>query len=215
MMADFFNEFDKLVEDPGIKILPLHREEPFLKSKKLRIFETGQGLLLDKDCEESFPHVTPSHTNYTNPAEIINRCRLYEDGIVTPVYCTRPYITKHGAGELKDENVNCETVLRVIKHDTTNVKNEWQGGIRVAPMDEFIGGRMNRDIMMLDKSIPGGVHFPLVFISWMDLFDGFVMKDGIKPFDDMFSISHILNYPELARGCSDLHIKRRNLQRSI
>lgn len=195
MMNDFYDEFDELVNDDGIQIITVDKEEELLKSKNLRIFETGQGLLLDEKCKESYPHVTPSRTNHVNPFEIIKRCNLLipsnnKVSVSTiPVYCTRPYITKHGAGVLDDEIVDTSKIM--LEKDTTNVKNEWQGSIRAAYMDlNKFGMRIVKDFKEfkqkcynLSKKLqpntePTDDYFSPksvnIFISFADHFNSFV-----------------------------------------
>ena len=89
------------------------------------IFESGQGLRLDAEYKENWPHVTASRTGLTNVFHILKECgkRLDE-----AVYVTRSYITKHGAGPLKNESAKLASMFC----DRTNVCNPWQGDFRYA-----------------------------------------------------------------------------------
>lgn len=101
------------------------------------IFEGGQGLLLDADCERFSPHVTASKTGLCNVCHVANRANLTEP--IEAFYVTRSYVTRHGAGPLPCE---CErTKIGPITNDETNVTNPWQGSIRYAPhesLEEFV-----------------------------------------------------------------------------
>ena len=94
------------------------------------VFEGAQGLLLDEDNKEDFPYVTHSKTGLTNAVKLLNTA-----GLANPIdvyYCTRAYLTRHGAGPLPNEYPKkpLDTII-----DDTNITNEWQGGLRFAPLD--------------------------------------------------------------------------------
>ena len=99
------------------------------------IFESGQGLLLDEDCEAYAPHLTSSKTGMHNPARFLEKRGLILD---EAIYVTRSYVTRHGEGPLP-----CETErdkLHGVEADLTNQPNEWQGTLRYArheSMDAF------------------------------------------------------------------------------
>ena len=92
------------------------------------VFEGAQGLALDADLGE-FPHVTRSITGL--PQAIVGAAVM---GIkeLQPVYATRAYLTRHGAGRLNNEGV---TFTEQFLEDKTNVHNQWQGSFRYAPLD--------------------------------------------------------------------------------
>lgn len=112
------------------------------------VFEGAQGLMLDEFLGK-FPNVTRSITGL--PYALIAAAEL---GIksVRPIYVTRAYSTRHGAGELayvgRDFGaINGEVV------DKTNVDNPWQGSIRYAPLvpnllTGFIQADLDRGIHM-------------------------------------------------------------------
>ena len=91
------------------------------------IFETGQGLLLDKGNREYAPHVTASHTGIQSAKRFLDKLGLPLD---EAVYVSRTYVTRHGAGRL-DGECGPETIGQIQK-DRTNEPNEWQGRIRYA-----------------------------------------------------------------------------------
>ena len=104
------------------------------------VFEGAQGLLLDQDNNEFFPHVTHSHTGLRNVATLARECNIHP---INVVYVLRSYITRHGAGLLPSE------ASELSYPDDTNVENEWQGKLRFAPLDarnrEMVGNAILRD----------------------------------------------------------------------
>jgi adenylosuccinate synthase len=90
------------------------------------VFEGAQGLLLDQDNKEFFPHVTHSNTGMKNVRALCAQARI--EGIDS-YYVTRSYVTRHGAGPLPNEDQDMEFA------DATNVPHPWQGNIRFAPLD--------------------------------------------------------------------------------
>jgi adenylosuccinate synthase len=86
------------------------------------VFEGAQGLLLDMDNKEFFPHVTSSNTGMKN-------VRALWPGEVDVYYVSRTYLTRHGAGPLPGED------SRLYYEDDTNVNHPFQGPLRFAPLD--------------------------------------------------------------------------------
>ena len=115
------------------------------------IFECGQGLALDQSLydEKTNPHTTPSYTGLSG----INYSSLFENkkNIYTLPddihiwYCTRPYLTRHGAGPLHSY-IND---LGFSEHEYTNPKNEFQGKIRYGPI--ILGEFADRILKDLEK----------------------------------------------------------------
>lgn len=109
----------------------VRRGPDLLLSYDTVIFESSQGLLLDEDNMEYFPHLTPSHTGLHNPYLI-----LEDLGVNCPVevcYVTRTYLTRHGAGRLDGECDKKEINPDMV--DQTNVPNPFQGTLRYAKLD--------------------------------------------------------------------------------
>lgn len=103
------------------------------------IFEGAQGLLLDQDHPQFFPHVTHSKTGLTNVLQLASEIGVQQ---IDAVYVARSYLTRHGAGPLPGEDKNLEY------RDDTNVTNEWQGPLRFAPMNiELVEAAINRDLI--------------------------------------------------------------------
>lgn len=90
------------------------------------IFEGAQGLLLDSENQEFFPHLTYSRTGLTN---VLDYAYLAGLNHIDVTYVTRTYLTRHGAGPLPGED------QKMSYFDDTNVENQWQGRLRFAPMD--------------------------------------------------------------------------------
>lgn len=115
----------------NIKILNFSDREVFEKYDCL-VFEGGQGLLLDQNNKDYFPHLTPSNTGIKNPLEIISNMCYKSD--IEVCYVTRTYLTRHGAGRLDGE---CDKVeINPDMKDLTNVPNPHQGTLRYAKLDE-------------------------------------------------------------------------------
>lgn len=127
------------------------------------VFEGGQGLLLDQDNQEYFPHLTPSSTGVKNPKNLIQKWlhsspspSLNSASPLTSIevcYVTRPYLTRHGAGrfdtECKKEEINPHMT------DLTNVPNPYQGTLRYGKMDvQALQKRIQNDFIPLQKTIP-------------------------------------------------------------
>jgi adenylosuccinate synthase len=115
------------------------------------IFESGQGLLLDEDCEAYAPHLTSSKTGMHNPARFLEKRGLILD---EAIYVTRSYVTRHGEGPLP-----CETErdkLHGVEVDLTNQPNKWQGTLRYArheSMDAFFAPlKRDKDSVQLFSS---------------------------------------------------------------
>lgn len=96
--------------------------------KNRYVFEGAQGLELDEFLGE-FPHVTRSVTGLPSALQA-----AYEVGVteITPVYVTRCYKTRHGAGPLPFEDEQFSEGPRIT--DATNITGQWQGEFRMAPL---------------------------------------------------------------------------------
>ena len=91
------------------------------------MFEGAQGLLLDQNNMDYFPHLTPSNTGVQNVIPWIT-----DDMDVEVCYVSRPYLTRHGAGPLPEE---CSREMLGARIDLTNHENEWQGSLRYGRLD--------------------------------------------------------------------------------
>lgn len=90
------------------------------------IFEGAQGLLLDQDNAQMFPHVTRSKTGMHNVRLLCAQAGIDE---IETYYVSRTYLTRHGAGPLPGE----DPALKF--EDETNKPHAYQGVIRFAPLD--------------------------------------------------------------------------------
>lgn len=90
------------------------------------VFEGAQGLLLDMDNKQFFPHLTRSKTGLHNVGILCGQAGIDQ---IDAYYISRTYLTRHGAGPLPGE----DPALRYA--DDTNVEHPYQGRIRFAPLD--------------------------------------------------------------------------------
>lgn len=148
------------------------------------VFEGGQGLLLDQNNSEYFPHLTPSNTGLKNPAEMI--LRLFPDSDVEVCYVTRPYLTRHGAGRIDNECGKEE--INPDMEDLTNVPNQHQGTMRYGKMNvSELLNRIQKDFSngkgwKISLSITHSNEVPGIFES----VDSFETKDLKQKFDVIY-----------------------------
>ena len=90
------------------------------------VFEGAQGLLLDQDNKEYFPHLTHSKTGMHNVRILCKQAGIDD---IDAYYVSRTYLTRHGAGKLPNEDP-------AMKYeDNTNAAHPYQGKLRFAPID--------------------------------------------------------------------------------
>jgi len=120
-------------------------EEVILSAKGV-IFEGAQGLLLDQNNRDDFPHVTRSNTGLKNVVEIAERVGIFKQLDVH--YVTRPYLTRHGAGRLHKEWPTPPFKV----DDQTNVHNQYQGAMRYAPISPIsVASRVHGDVAQAEQ----------------------------------------------------------------
>lgn len=96
------------------------------------IFENGQGLMLnDIGLDES--DKTPSKTDSTYALRIATEIGIKLEDISLH-YVTRPYLTRHGRGNLTGE-IERKSLSTSIKECRTNHYNKFQEHFRYAPLD--------------------------------------------------------------------------------
>ena len=101
------------------------------------VFEGAQGLLLDQDNKEFFPHVTHSHTGLHNVNVLLSQAGITQKEIY---YVSRTYLTRHGAGPLPGEDTS------LSYSDDTNHETTFQGKLRFAAINhDALSGRCKRD----------------------------------------------------------------------
>ncbi len=90
------------------------------------VFEGAQGLLLDQNNKEFFPHLTHSNTGMKNVEVLCEQGGFDHKEIY---YVSRTYLTRHGAGPLPGEDDE------LSYPDETNQPNPFQGSLRFAKLD--------------------------------------------------------------------------------
>lgn len=130
------------------------------------IVEGAQGLMLDEHLG-AFPHVTRSITGL--PSAILAAHELGYKAI-NPLYVTRAYATRHGAGNLHGEGKAFTNNL--IPAEPTNPTSMWQGAFRYAPLSisglaDFIKKDMDRSVEVA-KLLGVEVKSPCLMITCMD-----------------------------------------------
>lgn len=110
------------------------------------VFEGSQGLLLDRDFDSFYPHLTPSKTGVYNVAAMLGRRVLNCD--IETCYVARSYFTRHGAGPFPTE-CDKEEIAAGIR-DLTNTTNDWQGDLRYGYFDvELFNEVIRNDILKI------------------------------------------------------------------
>ena len=108
-------------------------DEYFLNQYDNIVFEAAQGLLLDQNNMEYFPHLTPSNTGIKNPKQIIENVKWSDKINVEICYVSRTYLTRHGAGQFPSE---CDkSLINQRMYDKTNVPNQHQDTLRYGLLD--------------------------------------------------------------------------------
>lgn len=120
--------------------------EEFIKNEPHVIFEGAQGLLLHQD-HANFPHVTRSRTGLEDVANLLGMADIHET--IRAWYCTRTYMTRHGAGPMEDEV--SRGFLEDIGYDVTddtNVPNTYQGTLRYGRLNTLrLKHRISEDLL--------------------------------------------------------------------
>lgn len=126
------------------------------------IFEGAQGLLLDQNNKDFFPHVTRSNTGLKNVLALCGQMGVKPDEI-EPYFVSRTYVTRHGAGPLPGEDP------RMSYPDDTNLEHPYQGALRFAKIDPVslvarlakesapVGGKYKLVLTHCDQHEPAGL----------------------------------------------------------
>lgn len=109
------------------------------------VFEAAQGLLLDQNNTEYFPHLTPSNTGIKNPKRIIENCEWNEEINIETCYVSRTYLTRHGTGKFPSE---CDkNQINKYIFDKTNIPNPFQDTLRYGTLDlKELYNRCSKDV---------------------------------------------------------------------
>lgn len=129
------NIFEHFLEDWDFMnnhVIPIY-DEYFLNRYDNIIFEAAQGLLLDQNNTEYFPHLTPSNTGIKNPQNIIEHVEWNDTVNIEVCYVSRTYMTRHGAGRFDSECKKSDINENIV--DLTNVPNPHQDSIRYGTLD--------------------------------------------------------------------------------
>ena len=94
------------------------------------VFEGAQGLMLDQNRADYFPHLTPSNTGMQNIRAILDRLEPRDTEIC---YVTRSFFTRHGAGRFDTESKDIADAYGL--YDRTNAPNAFQGVFRYGWFD--------------------------------------------------------------------------------
>lgn len=180
-------------------------EKSVIEDYNVVIYEGAQGLALDMNNLNDFPHLTPSQTTPLVPIKTIvrNKWNISSEQVEI-CYVTRSYMTRHGAGplpyECKKEDIN-ENI-----EDLTNVPNPFQDSLRYGkfdPVDFEI--RVKTSIGDVYEAWEGFYDFKTsVFLTYAD--DNPKQKYIVRAvLGDMFDYGYVSNtkYLEDVKGWRD------------
>jgi adenylosuccinate synthase len=130
------------------------------------VFEGAQGLMLDKNREDYFPHLTPSNTGMKNIRAILDSLEKRDTEVC---YVTRSFFTRHGAGRFDTESKTIAAEYGL--YDKTNAPNEYQGVFRYGWFDlpEFMAS------LALDKKYIANGEKISVAVTHLDMTDGMIV----------------------------------------
>ena len=191
------DKWEKLFFDDGIfhhfvddlTFMNVHSVEmktnDFLNDFDNIVFEAAQGLLLDQNNIDYFPHLTPSNTGIKNPQKIIENTTWTDEINVETCYVSRTYLTRHGAGKFPGE---CDkSLINPFMFDKTNVPNPHQDKLRYGMLDlKELYDRCVKDVGTFGNrksiAITHGNEYAVDMKFLEDLFDGWDIyySDGEK-----------------------------------
>ena len=182
----------------------VHIEKPVIENYDTVIYEGAQGLALDMNNLNDFPHLTPSETTPVIPMKAIvnNNWKIGSEQIEI-CYVTRSYMTRHGAGpfptECKKEDINKNI------EDLTNVPNPFQDTLRYGTFDPVLFEIRVKTSIGDACEIWGGFDLKAtVFLTYAN--DNPKQKDMIRGLlGDMFDYGYVSNtrYLEDVKGWRD------------
>jgi adenylosuccinate synthase len=105
-------------------------DEQIIEEYDTAVFEGAQGLMLDQNREDYFPHLTPSDTGMKNIRAILDRLEKRDTEVC---YVSRSFFTRHGAGRFDTESKAVAEEYGL--YDKTNAPNEFQGVFRYGWFD--------------------------------------------------------------------------------
>ena len=161
--------FDRFAEDCAYLLDHCTLALPSNIAVDALVLEGAQGLAIDEQLG-AFPHVTRSKTGLPWALEFLNQTAPSNIN-ARAWYLTRAYTTRHGAGPLPNEG----EVHVPDFSDPTNQPNDFQGKLRLAPLDiDLLEGRINADLLR-SRMLRGKVELTLgLSVSCLDQMGGSV-----------------------------------------
>ena len=141
-------------------------DEQIIEEYDTAVFEGAQGLMLDQNRTDYFPHLTPSDTGMKNIRAILDKLEKRETEIC---YVTRSFFTRHGAGRFDTQS---DTIAEEYGlYDRTNAPNEFQGTFRYGLFDlpEFMAS------LALDRRYIAEGERTAVAVTHLDMTDGMII----------------------------------------
>ena len=171
--------------------------------KKPVVFEGAQGLMLDEFLGV-FPHVTRSITGLPYALQAAAEIGIKR---IKPIYVTRAYLTRHGAGALPNQGYD----FGGQPTDPTNIDNAWQGSIRFAPLEidqlkNFIDADLLRS-KFVSQVFGITVEQPTIAVTCLDQIDNLVTVVQGNKFTKM-QINELPKFLESSLGLKVSHISR-------
>lgn len=171
----FYNKFydNSLVEDFVECLLAFKRKTYLSYPEQIFdfyddiIYEGAQGLMLDMDNQEDWPHLTSSKTGSSWIIEELDELKNNRYFNINVYYVSRAYLTRHGAGPLINEK-SPDKILYDYEVDKTNMPNPWQQTLRYAPLDSVrTANFIKKDQNFWVKN--NNVNFNFVLTHWNEL----------------------------------------------
>lgn len=129
----FKNGHDAFISECDRFLTKTHRWHGEFADYDNLVFENGQGLRLDQEYGD-FPYVTRSNTGFRNIGKILKNLKLFGKVDTDVYYLSRCYTTRHGAGPLR---YTMDPLPGINFNDPTNSPNEFQGSMRIAPINFY------------------------------------------------------------------------------
>ena len=163
----------------GNRVTLWHDPKKMFNTYDTIIFEGGQGLALDMDNMDNFPHLTPSNTGSKRMIPWVKE--MYgADVPIEIAYVSRTYLTRHGNGPFP--NVCLDTTN--VEQDMTNQPNPWQGTLRLSGFNREairqMTSRIQKDMAEVKKVGMINVDYSLAITHYGE------NPDFIYPFTTMF-----------------------------
>ena len=191
MNENIFNKYiQELIE--SIRIINIAKSDNHIADYDNIIFEGAQGLLLDQNNLDYFPHLTPSNTGLKNVVEILNN--IHTEKNIQVCYVTRSYLTRHGAGKFESE---CDKILLSEKEliDKTNITNKYQGDFRYGYFDKYlISNTIQNDTKLLNVLNGNNKISTSLAITHLNETDDVLQLKNGKISPKLFSDNFLPNY---------------------